>query len=256
MIVETVLEQWRSNAPWPLLAQVEQDLIISRALVELYNNDYLKSRLAFRGGTALHKLILPKPLRYSEDLDLNRLESGPAGEIIDNVKLALNDMLGSPKKVNSTDRSIKIIYQYNSVDKSQRRLKVEINVREILPERDLQKIPYSVKSDFFIGNTDIVAFQTEEMIGTKIRALYQRNKGRDLFDLYEVGKTDANWNNIVSSFKKLKIGASRLDYEKNLQDKMKNQDFLIDMNPLLPAGVTYDIREAYEWFLQQILPRL
>ena len=51
MIPENILESWRKHAPWPLLAQVEQDLIISRALVELYNNDYLKSRIAFRGGT-------------------------------------------------------------------------------------------------------------------------------------------------------------------------------------------------------------
>ncbi len=69
MIPENILEGWRKNAPWPLLAQVEQDLVISRALVELYNNDYLKNKIAFRGGTALHKIILPKPLRYSENMD-------------------------------------------------------------------------------------------------------------------------------------------------------------------------------------------
>lgn len=81
MIAENILENWRKNAPWPLLGQVEQDLIISRALVELYNNDYLKSRIAFRGGTALHKIILPKPLRYSEDIDLNRLGTGPVKKL-------------------------------------------------------------------------------------------------------------------------------------------------------------------------------
>ena len=53
MIAENILQLWRKNAPWPLLGQVEQDMIISRALVELYNNEYLKTRIAFRGGTAL-----------------------------------------------------------------------------------------------------------------------------------------------------------------------------------------------------------
>ena len=137
MIAKNIVEAWRKNAPWPLLGQVEQDLIISRALVELYNNDYLKTRIAFRGGTALHKLILPKPLRYSEDIDLNRLESGSAGPLIDEVRTSLGQMLGRPKKVEQTDRSVKLIYKYNSVDGNVRKLKIEINVRETLPEKSL-----------------------------------------------------------------------------------------------------------------------
>ncbi len=256
MIPENILEGWRKNAPWPLLAQVEQDLIISRALVELYNNDYLKTRIAFRGGTALHKIILPKPLRYSEDIDLNRLETGAGGKIIDEVRIALGAMLGQPSKVNSTERSIKMIFKYNAIDGSQRKLKVEINVRETLPEKKLQEIPYSVQSDYFQGSTKILAFNTEEMIGTKIRALYQRSKGRDLFDLYEVSKTNADWYSIVSSFKKLNIGATQKDFISNLEEKMKDQNFLTDMTPLLPDGIKYNINEAHEWFLQEIVPRI
>jgi predicted nucleotidyltransferase component of viral defense system len=256
MIPENILEGWRKNAPWPLLAQVEQDLIISRALIELYNNDYLKTRIAFRGGTALHKIILPKPLRYSEDIDLNRLETGAGGKIIDGVRDSLGEMLGQPFKVNSTDRSIKMIYKYDAIDGSQRKLKVEINVRETLPEKDLQEIPYSVESNYFQGSTKILAFNTEEMIGTKIRALYQRRKGRDLFDLFEVSKTDADWDNIVSSFKKLKIRVNQKEFMNNLEEKMSDQDFLTDMAPLLPAEVKYDINEAYEWFRKEIIPRL
>lgn len=256
MIAENILEGWRKNAPWPLLSQVEQDLIISRALVELYNNDYLKTRIAFRGGTALHKLILPRPLRYSEDIDLNRLETGAGGKIIDGVRDSLDAMLGKPFKVNSTERSIKIIYKYNSVDGNSRRLKVEMNVRETLPEKELQVIPYRVESNYFQGSTKILAFNTEEMIGTKIRALYQRSKGRDLFDLFEVGKTKVDWDNIVSSFKKLNIGANQKDFISNLEAKMKDQDFLTDMNPLLPDGINYNINEACEWFRKEIIPRI
>jgi predicted nucleotidyltransferase component of viral defense system len=256
MIVENVLEGWRKNAPWPLLGQVEQDLIISRALVELYNNDYLKTRIAFRGGTALHKIILPKPLRYSEDIDLNRLETGPVKKVIDEVRDSLDQMLGQPKKIKSTDRSVKVIYHYDSVDGSIRKLKVEINIRETLPEKDLQAIRYSVDSNYFQGTTQIMAFHTEEMIGTKIRALYQRSKGRDLFDLFEVSKTKVDWGNIVSSFKKLNIGASKKDFIGNLEEKIMDQGFLTDMNPLLPDGVKYNISEACEWFLQEIIPRM
>lgn len=163
----------------------------------------MKSRIAFRGRKALHKIILPKPLRYSEDIDLNRLETGPVKKVIDEVRDSLDQMLGQPKKVRTTDRSIKIIYHYDSVDGSIRKLKVEINVRETLPEKDLQGIPYSVDSNYFQGSTKIMAFNTDEMIGTKIRALYQRSKGCDLFDLFEVSKTDADWDNIVQVLKNL-----------------------------------------------------
>lgn len=256
MIPRTTIADWRKVANWPLDGQVEQDLVISRALVEIFNNDYLKNKIAFRGGTALHKLVFPKPLRYSEDIDLNRLEKGPTGAVIDAIKVALNEMLGNPKKVKSTENSIKIIYDYETIDGEIGRLKIEINIRETLPLKPLSKVPFEVDSAYFQGSADIMSFDTEEMIGTKIRALYQRAKGRDLFDLYELSKLALNWNNIVENFKKLNIGASRVDFEKNLDEKMLNNSFLEDMAPLLPADIIYEPEVAHSWFKKEILPRM
>lgn len=70
MIPENFIQEWRENARWQSLVQVEQDLIISRALVDLYNEPYVRESLAFRGGTALNKLFLKPPSRYSEDIDI------------------------------------------------------------------------------------------------------------------------------------------------------------------------------------------
>lgn len=256
MIPRPIVLKWREVAGWQLDSQVEQDLIISRALVELFNNDYLKSRIAFRGGTALHKLVFPKALRYSEDIDLNRLEKGPASKIIDSVRDALDEMLGQPKKVKSTANSVKIIYDYDSISGGKSRLKVEINTRETLPQESLKAVPYSVESDYFTGKTDIMSFDTEEMIGTKIRALFQRKKGRDLFDLYELSKLDLDWNKIVESFKKLEIGVTQKLYLSNLEKKMEEPMFLEDLNPLLPVSVEYDVKVAHEWFVDEIIPLL
>ena len=47
MIPESSIIQWREVAPWPNDAQVEQDLIISRALVEIFNHEFLKGKVAF-----------------------------------------------------------------------------------------------------------------------------------------------------------------------------------------------------------------
>lgn len=64
MIPQRYLEEWKTQAPWPANAQVEQDLIITRALVEIFSDDLLKNALAFRGGTALHKLYLQPTLGH------------------------------------------------------------------------------------------------------------------------------------------------------------------------------------------------
>lgn len=256
MIPNPIIAKWREVASWKLDSQVEQDLVISRALVEIFNNDYLKSRLAFRGGTALHKLVFPKALRYSEDIDLNRLEKGPSGPIIDNVRSALFEMLGEPKKVKSTKNSVKIIYDYSSVSGGVSRLKVEINTRETLPQKNLLEIPFTVESDYFSGTANIMSFNKEEMIGTKIRALYQRKKGRDLFDLYELREINIDWDKVVESFKKLNIGVSAKEYEKNLTLKMEESLFLEDLRPLLAHEFKYDPKDAYQWFVEEIIPRL
>ena len=70
MIPRRYIEEWRQDAPWPDNAQVEQDLVIERALIELFSDDLLRENLAFRGGTALHKIYLNPQVRYSEDIDL------------------------------------------------------------------------------------------------------------------------------------------------------------------------------------------
>ena len=70
MIPRAHITHWRQIAPWPSDAQVEQDLVLSRAIVELFSDPHIASALAFRGGTALHKLVFETPGRYSEDIDL------------------------------------------------------------------------------------------------------------------------------------------------------------------------------------------
>lgn len=54
MIPRDYITEWRAEAPWVQDFQVEQDLVISRALVEIFSNPVLHDALAFRGGTALY----------------------------------------------------------------------------------------------------------------------------------------------------------------------------------------------------------
>lgn len=79
MIPRDYITAWRSEAPWVQDFQVEQDLIISKALVDIFSEPLLRDSLAFRGGTTLYKLFLKPSLRYSEDIDLANSGSLPGG---------------------------------------------------------------------------------------------------------------------------------------------------------------------------------
>ena len=68
MINRTAIQQWSNHAPWIDNAQIEQDLIICRALVSIFSDEFLASQLAFRGGTALHKLYLSPQPRFTNDM--------------------------------------------------------------------------------------------------------------------------------------------------------------------------------------------
>ena len=76
MIPTAYITEWRQHAPWVSDAQVEQDLIISRALGAAFAVPEVAEAFAFRGGTALYKLHLPAR-RYSEDIDLVQVAAGP-----------------------------------------------------------------------------------------------------------------------------------------------------------------------------------
>jgi predicted nucleotidyltransferase component of viral defense system len=72
---------WSITHPWVSADQVEQDFLLSRAICAIASHNYLGGELVFRGGTALHKLHLPQPLRYSEDLDYVRTSAGGISQL-------------------------------------------------------------------------------------------------------------------------------------------------------------------------------
>ena len=77
MIPQANITAWRAHAPWADDAQVEQDLVLTRALIGLFSEPELAGRIALRGGTALQKLFIHPPCRYSDDIDLVQTEPGP-----------------------------------------------------------------------------------------------------------------------------------------------------------------------------------
>lgn len=90
MIPRDYITEWRAHAPWVQDFQVEQDLVISRALVAIFSHPLLKDALAFRGGTALYKLHLKPAARYSEDIDFVQVNAEPAGLMMEALRSVLD----------------------------------------------------------------------------------------------------------------------------------------------------------------------
>ena len=95
MIPEQFIFEWENQVPWQNRQQVEQDLILSRAIIEIFSDDFLKNTLLFRGGTALYKLYVPEPVRYSEDLDFVMIVKGPIGPVYDAIRGVIYSISGS-----------------------------------------------------------------------------------------------------------------------------------------------------------------
>ncbi len=131
MVPRNLIIEWRQYAPWVSDAQVEQDLIISRALVELFSSELIAKTLAFRGGTALYKLYSSPAPRYSEDIDLVQVEAAAIGEVITEIRRVLNPWLGQPKwKPGQGLFTLTYTFQSEGSPSMPMKLKIEINTRE------------------------------------------------------------------------------------------------------------------------------
>ncbi|HAR97660.1 MAG TPA: nucleotidyl transferase AbiEii/AbiGii toxin family protein [Syntrophus sp. (in: bacteria)] len=250
MIPRAQVTAWRAQAPWPTDAQVEQDLILSRALVELFVHESVAETVAFRGGTALHKLFLPTPGRYSEDIDLVQITAGPIGPILSAIRSTLDPWLGEPKRKQSRG-GVTMIYRFEATTRPIQplRLKVEINTREHCTVLGIRRRPFQVVSPWFSGQAKIGTYASEELLGTKLRALYQRKKGRDLYDLWlALTSLEVDDIKIVDCFDRYLqqegLAVSCAEFEENLEGKLRNRSFLEDIGPLLPTGVSYNVAEA------------
>ena len=185
MIPRDYITAWRAQAPWRLDAQVEQDLVISHAIVDPFSVPEVASSLVFRGGTALYKIYLTPPARYSEDIDLVQVRAEPIGETLDRARAALDPWLGEPRRVFHEGR-VNLVYRFESEDAPplKLKLKVEINTREHFTVLGVKRVPFKVDNPWFKGAADVSTYAIDELLCTKLRALYQRKKGRDLFDVW------------------------------------------------------------------------
>lgn len=262
MIPEATVTGWGRVAPWPLPYQIEQDLLLSRIMIEIASHERLGKELAMRGGTCFHKLCLDKPARYSEDLDYVRVSGeGPIGEVLDDLR-GLAEAIGFSKV--RTGRTEAIFHSYFHAEPTTGpgdiRIKVDINTVEWESFSTARTYPHRVASDWWSGEAAILAFEVEELMATKLRALYGRNKGRDLFDLWlALVDLDVDEESLMAAhvfymddrpftYRQLRV---------NLLEKLKSPGFRHDLDQLVvgtPQG--YDIDQAADLVMERLGARL
>jgi predicted nucleotidyltransferase component of viral defense system len=263
LIARAFITEWQAKVPWPDPVQVEQDLILSRLVVEIAEHKLLADELAFRGGTALHKLHLPEPLRYSEDLDYVRTNNSPVGDQIDALR-AIGEGMGLTMGRRQIREDMVTIFFSAAptlgVVGSRIRVKIETNQAETEALLDRPRLPYRVESRWWSGAADVLTFELEELMGTKMRALYQRSKGRDLFDLWHVlDDRDVDDKLIIAAldhYMKDRVFSYR-QLRPNLRRKLDDPDFVADLAQLVITPPSrYEIATAANLVMDRLGSRL
>ncbi len=263
MIPRPYIAKWQEYSPWNEFSQVEQDLIISRTLVEIFSDDFLRENLAFRGGTALHKLYLNPAPRYSEDIDLVQIKEGPIKPIMER----LNEVITFFEEKRTTQvrgHGAKALYRFTSeYEEIRMRLKLEINCKEHFNVLEWVDFPFEVKSEWFSGKAELRTYNINELLGTKLRALYQRSKGRDLFDLdYSRQHIDLNYEQIITCFKDYisfatgKRSPTKKEFLNNIEEKEVSAEFIGDMEALLRPDIKYNQSDAFNWLKKELIEKM
>ncbi|MDA8093563.1 MAG: nucleotidyl transferase AbiEii/AbiGii toxin family protein [Betaproteobacteria bacterium] len=264
--------------PWPNRRQVEQDLLLCQAMVALFNDDFLKGQIAMRGGTLLHKVHLAPASRYSEDIDLVVVGDRPKEHIEKALRRVLSDVLGKPaasvwgavrlavRNALRPSEILRLTYRLDCVSEhgsEPLEIVVEANVTERTPHREIVRVPFAHSFRGQDASVAVNAFDIHEMLGTKMRAMFQRRRGRDLFDLYWAlthAPKPVDPHGIIESFRHYMdqegAVAGREEFVGILRGHLRDPGFLTDMDALLRVGIQYDPMEAADFVTEHLLNRL
>ena len=252
MINRQAILEWSKDHPWQSKSFVEQDLIICRAIVEIFSDPFLAQELAWRGGTALHKLYLQPQVRYSEDIDLVQIHPGPIKPIVERLDKALAWLPSKSFDLRRFGFRLRFRFDSEIPPVEPMRLKVETNTYEHFSVLGFAHVPFAVENPRFSGSCNVTTFQLNELLATKFRAMYQRKKLRDLFDMdYAVQHASISRDDILRCWQKymaLKGGEvpTREDIIANMDAKLVDPEYLNDMQGILRPGVEFDPKTAYD----------
>jgi predicted nucleotidyltransferase component of viral defense system len=283
MIQQAHLTAWQAYAPWPKRSQIEQDLRLSRGVAAIFSDDVLREHLAMRGGTVLHKAHLAPAARYSEDIDLVLVKAMDVKVLDRHLRRVLTPVLGRPRDSLIADAwlTIRNVLRPSQILRTSYRfvplglqreetIKVEVNLNENASLYPLVDVAFDMLDDDGDPRRAIArSYDINEMLGTKTRALMQREQGRDLFDLAhawqlsEAGSTPyaVDGRKAMEAFawylEKEGTHFSRQEAEQQLNLRLAKAGFRRDMDTLLRPGLpVFDVDRAAEIVREAYFQRL
>lgn len=126
----------------------------------------------------------------------------------------------------------------------------------------LKEIPYKVDNGWFSGECNLTGYELEELLGTKMRALYQRRKGRDLFDLYwALTNHSVDVDKLIQCYKiyiehSVDKPPTQKQFLSNIEEKMKDKEFLDDIFIILKQSVEYDNKRAWNMIKVNLIEKI
>lgn len=280
MLQRSEIIAWRAHADWSRDSQIEQDLLITRAMVAIFSDPFLSEHVAMRGGTVLHKVHLAPASRYSEDIDLVLVTDRDIGHIRKAIARVLEPVLGAPvldvlgtirlavrnAVLPSSVAQMKFVYSPTTPPPARMTVKVEVNFSEREPFYRIVDLPYHPPLAELDAPVRLRSYDLDEMLGTKLRALLQRTQGRDLYDLdLALSRPAADGalpdpDRVVAAFsyymQRENTHVTRAFFERELAKKLAAPGFRVDTATMLRAGYTFDVDAAAAHVEEELLSRL
>ena len=224
---------------------------------------FIEKIVGFPGRNGFTQAVSETSNSFSEDIDLVQINSEPINPILKRMREKL-DFLGTKRTVKQHIHNNTVIYRFDSEMQpiTNMRLKIEINTREHLNILGLKEIPYEIKNEWFSGQCRVTGYEIEEVLSTKLRALYQRKKGRDLFDLYwALTHLDIDTEKLIHCYKIyikniVSIPPTQKQFLANMNEKMMDKEFNEDIRLVLKQGVEFDNETAWEVVRRELVGKI
>jgi predicted nucleotidyltransferase component of viral defense system len=195
------------------LMMVEKDYVLGWLLYGLAQD----RDLVFKGGTALSKVYFPRIWRLSEDLDFS-LVNGELKTLLEGIGSVLDDVKKKSgiefvlKSSHINPDYLQLKVQYKGV-MDRNWIKVDVTMDDVVDRPVMKAIPRKY-SDYVPFKVRVESL--EEILASKLRAVIERKKCRDYFDLWKLIQTDFDRQKIRHVFKK-KLAVKSLAYEGPVQ---------------------------------------
>ena len=219
----------------------ERDIVLTYVLRILSNS--ILPKLALKGGTCLKKVYLGKTGRFSMDLDFTS-----TGIEQEELRSSLKDSLHNTTHYDLTfevaDENIRpesylAVVRYTHAWNPGSEFFIEVSFRE---RPALPTVELPLHEEMYLRYCEFQAFpikcmQKEELLAEKIRAAYQRARGRDLYDLYLFTKLPYN-KDVVKTLTVIKCWNVRDPFKpESLFERVEDADYnWADLQRLVRKG--------------------